>query len=261
MWASHKRPIESPKRIISLVPSQTELLYYLGLHEETVGITKFCVHPSDWLKHKKRIGGTKNPNLDLIRELKPDLIIANKEENNKGDVEILAIDFPVWFTDVKNINDTLGMIQDIGKLTLKTESSHILVSEIQEKLKQHFKNASSKKMKGVYLIWQDPYMTIGGDTYIHEMMNLAGIENVFEKEIRYPEISDLAEVMKNAELILLSSEPYPFSEKHVNQLKKLFPDKKILLVDGEMFSWYGPRLLESIPYLNNLNEQLNHIEH
>jgi ABC-type Fe3+-hydroxamate transport system substrate-binding protein len=104
-------------------------------------------------------------------------------------------------------------------------------------------------------------MTIGGDTYIHEMLNLAGIENVFEKEIRYPEISDLAEVMKESELILLSSEPYPFSEKHVNQLKMLFPDKKILLVDGEMFSWYGPRLLESIPYLNNLNEQLNHIEH
>ena len=109
MWASHKRSIENPKRIISLVPSQTELLYYLGLHEETVGITKFCVHPSDWLKHKKRIGGTKNPNLDLIRELKPDLIIANKEENNKGDVEILATDFPVWFTDVKNVNDTLDL--------------------------------------------------------------------------------------------------------------------------------------------------------
>jgi ABC-type Fe3+-hydroxamate transport system substrate-binding protein len=259
MWASLKRSIENPKKIISLVPSQTELLYYLGLHTETVGITKFCVHPSDWFHNKKRIGGTKNPNLELIRELNPDLIIANKEENNKGDVELLANDFPVWVTDVKNINDTFGMIDDIGKLTQKTELSHILISKIQEKLKQRFNNTSSRKLKGVYLIWQNPYMTIGGDTYIHEMLNLAGIENVFEKEIRYPEISDLTEIMKNAELILLSSEPYPFSEKHINHLKMLFPDKKILLVDGEMFSWYGPRLLASIPYLNNINEQLNHI--
>jgi len=260
MWASHKRSVENPKRIISLVPSQTELLYHLGLYTETVGITKFCVHPLDWFQNKKRIGGTKNPNLELIRELNPDLIIANKEENNKGDVELLANNFPVWVTDVKNINDTLGMIQDIGKLTQKTEISHKLVSEIQEKLKQNFNVTSSKKTKGVYLIWQDPYMTVGKDTYIHEMMNLAGIENVFEKEIRYPEINDLAEVMKNAEIILLSSEPYPFSEKHINHFKLLFPDKKILLVDGEMFSWYGPRLLSSIPYLKNLNEQLNQIE-
>lgn len=259
MWASHKRSIDNPKRIISLVPSQTELLSYLGLNTETVGITKFCVHPNDWVLHKKRIGGTKNPNLELIRELKPDLIIANKEENNKSDVENLANDFPVWVTDVKNINETLGMIKDIGKLTQKTECSNFLVTEILEKIKNN-PPLKAKKTKGVYLIWQDPYMTIGGDTYIHEMLDFAGVDNVFEKEIRYPELSDLVEVMKKSELVLLSSEPYPFSQKHVNHLNMLFPNKKILLVDGEMFSWYGPRLLESIPYLNNLNKRLNHIE-
>ena len=243
----------TPKRIISLVPSQTELLYYLGLEKETIGITKFCVHPQDWFKTKIRIGGTKTIKKENIDQLQPDLIIANKEENIKEQVEELAKDHPVWVTDVNNLNDALQMITDIGVLTRKTNEASELTASIKNKFSELKKLPTATcQLHTAYLIWRDPYMTIGGDTFINDMLNKCGFQNVFADKLRYPEITAVELQITNCQLLLLSSEPYPFKQKHIDELQTHLPDCKILLVDGEMFSWYGSRLLKAVQYFKNL---------
>lgn len=244
-------------RIISLVPSQTELLSYLGLEEEVIGITKFCVHPEKWFRNKTRVGGTKNLNLKTIDQLSPDLIIANKEENVKEQIEELAVKFDVWITDVNNLPDAIDMIMDIGKLTGQIESASVLALKIKEAFEELKNDFSDKrKIPTAYFIWKDPYMIAAGDTFINDMMNHCGLENIFSEKKRYPQIS-LEEIKeKKCELILLSSEPYPFRQKHKEEIEKQLPGIKTELVDGEMFSWYGNRLLKSVDYfqsfLNNL---------
>jgi len=242
-----------PKRIISLVPSQTELLYDLGLESETVGITKFCVHPQNWFKTKERIGGTKKLNPAKIKALDPDLIIANKEENVKEQVEELAQDYPVWLTDVNNLQDALQMIADIGRLTGKMERSDSIVKEITlnfEELAQQ--QTTNHKPKTAYLIWQKPYMTVGGDTFINNMLQHCGFENIFSCKTRYPEISIDELQTASCDLLLLSSEPYPFKQKHIDELSEQLPGTKIILADGEFFSWYGSRLLKAPAYFGEL---------
>lgn len=238
------------KRIISLVPSQTELLFDLGLEAETIGITKFCIHPSAWYKTKEKVGGTKTLQLNKIRNLKPDLIIANKEENVKDQIEELAKDFPIWLTDVNNLEDALQMINNIGALTGKKATSLTLAGQI----KQNFKKIKllPSPMRTSYLIWQKPYMTIGGDTFIHDMLYRCGFQNVFTGQNRYPQTTVSELITKNCELLLLSSEPYPFKQKHIDELSKLLPHTKIVLVDGEFFSWYGSRLIKAPQYFKNL---------
>jgi ABC-type Fe3+-hydroxamate transport system substrate-binding protein len=258
-----------PKRIISIVPSQTELLFDLGLQEEVIGITKFCVHPDEWFRNKKRVGGTKQLNLSLIRELHPDLIIANKEENSKEDIETLINEFPVWISDVKKLEDAYEMIEQVGKLVDRPEQSQELIARIKSNFTHQLplnngEKSSNVKPQTIYLIWKDPYMTVGGDTFINEMMNACGLQNVFENETRYPQvsISELssafaeasADKSVNCQLLLLSSEPYPFRQKHIEELQVLLPGTRILLVDGEMFSWYGSRLLHAPAYFSKLRE-------
>lgn len=244
-------------RIISLVPSQTELLFHLGLEKEVIGITKFCVHPEDWFRNKTRVGGTKNINFKTIHQLCPDLIIANKEENVKEQIEELAKMYNVWVTDVNDLSDAINMINDIGKLTGQTESASALALQINEEFERLRKISSSKRrIRTAYFIWKDPYMVAGGDTFINDMMRYCGFENVFSNQNRYPEIilQELKE--KNCQLILLSSEPYPFKEKHKKQIEKETPGIKIILVDGEMFSWYGSRLIKATEYFSELNYNL-----
>ena len=174
------------KRIVSLVPSQTELLWYLGLEDEVVGITKFCVHPAHWYKNKKRVGGTKDFHEAEILRLTPDLVIANKEENNKEQIEELAKHCPVWVTDVNDLEEAQKMIADIGSLTGKEKEAIGLIREVEGKFAKLKKNENSKG-KAIYLIWKDPYMTVGGDTFINAMMEKAGYENQFKSRSRYPE--------------------------------------------------------------------------
>jgi len=247
----------APKKIISLVPSQTELLHHLGLEEEVIGITKFCVHPTEWFRMKQRIGGTKNLAIKKIKELQPDLIIANKEENVQSQVEELAALYPVWVSDVNNLADALQMIEGIGTITNKETEARQLSTAIQSLFTQV--QSPGSKLRTTYLIWKDPYMTVGGDTFIHHLLKRAGFENIFATHQRYPVISidDLQKT--NCELLLLSSEPYPFKQKHIDELQALLPTTKILLVDGEMFSWYGSRLLKSPAYFNSLHQQIKSI--
>jgi ABC-type Fe3+-hydroxamate transport system substrate-binding protein len=244
-----------PKRIISLVPSQTELLHYLGLETETVGITKFCIHPAAWFHNKTRVGGTKAVNIKLVQQLKPDVIIANKEENVKEQVEELAKDHAVLVTDVNNLEDALKMIRDIAELTGKTKKAFLLADEIITRF-NHLGSqppTTNPKPQTAYLIWRDPYMTVGGDTFINDMLLKCGLDNVFANRVRYPEISVSELRTANCKLILLSSEPYPFKEKHIDELSKQLPGCKIILADGEMFSWYGSRLLLAPEYFIELS--------
>ncbi len=243
----------APKRIISLVPSQTALLHSLGLDEEVIGITKFCIHPREWFDNKTRIGGTKALNIDKIIELQPDLIIANKEENVKDQVEMLAEKFPVWMTDVNNLDDAIQMITDIGSLTHKNNEADKINSRIFESFSS-IKN-TEKQIPAAYLIWKNPYMTIGGDTFIHDMMDKAGFSNVFGQKKRYPEISIEQLRESGCKMILLSSEPYPFKEKHIEELEAELPDVKAVIADGEMFSWYGSHLLSSPGYFSELYQK------
>ncbi|MEJ8844161.1 helical backbone metal receptor [Lacibacter sp. H375] len=250
-----------PQRIISLVPSLTELLFDLVLHDEVIGITKFCVHPEEWFRNKTRIGGTKQLNLPLIESLKPDLVIASKEENVKEQVEAVQQFCPVYCSDVSNLQDSYEVIEHLGFLTDRPAKAQELINKIQNSfLELPF---ITKPIKATYLIWQEPYMTVGGDTFINHMMQLAGFENVFASEQRYPAVT-VEELMKrDVEAVLFSSEPFPFKQKHIdafiqewmqqNRLQQL-PVCKI--VDGELFSWYGSRTLYAPEYFMKLRESL-----
>lgn len=245
---------DSPNRIISLVPSQTELLFDLGLDKEVVGITKFCIHPEIWFRSKPRVGGTKQVKMEIIQQLEPDLIIANKEENVKEQVEELAKKYPVWISDIHSLGDALVMIREIGLLTGKQATAQKITRQINENFLAL--TPTHYRLKTCYLIWKDPYMTVGGDTFIHNMLETAGFENVFSTRKRYPVIS-IDELKKSGcELLLLSSEPYPFQQKHMDELQQQLPDTRIILADGEMFSWYGSRLLKAPAYFTSLRNQL-----
>lgn len=236
-----------PQRIISLVPSQTELLVDLGLEDRLVGVTKFCVHPAHLRKNKTVIGGTKNYRFELIDELQPDLIIGNKEENEREGIERLAEKHPVWMSDIVDLKDSLRMISDVGKITATEKQAEELVSTIQSS----FDKPLPRKGRAVYLIWDNPKMAVGHKTFIDAMLGFAGYENAVQAE-RYPMIEERDLVALSPEYILLSSEPFPFREKHAQELRTLLPQSKILLVDGEMFSWYGSRLLHAMDYFRRL---------
>jgi ABC-type Fe3+-hydroxamate transport system substrate-binding protein len=247
-----------PQRIISLVPSQTELLADLRLEKEVIGITKFCIHPESWFRSKIRIGGTKQFSFEKIAALNPDLIIGNKEENEQEQIEALMKLYPVWMSDIKTLEDAEVMIKSVGELTGKKSEGEIFAEKIKSQF-DIFKNQISgfKKRRVAYFIWKNPWMVAGENTFIDHLLKLCGWENVFTgMKSRYPEISlqDLFE--KSPELILLSSEPYPFKEKHVAELNVVLPDAKILTVDGELFSWYGTRLLHSPSYFLDLMNSL-----
>ena len=232
------------KKIVSLVPSQTELLYDLGLENSIIGITKFCVHPNHFLKEKTIIGGTKNVHYDKIKNLNPDVIIANKEENTKEIITELSKICPVWTTDIVDINDNQKMIEDFGNLFEKQTESLNLISKINDLLNQISIQNESKKIKKVaYFIWANPYMVAASGTFINDMLRLDNLENVFANQSRYPEIqlSDLSQI-KDLDLIYLSSEPFPFKEKHALEIQKFAPNAKVVFVDGELYSWHGSRI-------------------
>lgn len=241
---------ETPKRIISIVPSQSEFLWDIGLQNQLVGITKFCIHPKEMYTSVTRVGGTKKLNIEKIRELKPDLIIGNKEENEKEQIEQLQKEFNVWMSDIYNFDDSFAMMQSLGEITGKREEADNWVSKIKSELIP-IKNIFPKK-KVLYFIWKDPYMIAAGNTFIDHVLNYIGLENAANQLQRYPEMSE--EVLKNIEpeVCFLSSEPYPFKEKDIEDINRILPDCKIKIMDGEVFSWYGSRLHDLPAYLKKL---------
>lgn len=238
----------TPKRIISLVPSQTELLADLGLEEQVVGITKFCIYPPSWRKTKTIIGGTKNFHIDTIHRLKPDLIIGNKEENYEEGIVTLRETYPVWLSDIVTLEDARQMIQGIGALTARQQEAAAIVHRIDTAFTT-IRPLPPKRV--VYLIWRDPWMAAGPGTFIDTLLSRLGWVNAVQQP-RYPVLTPATLAALQADYILLSSEPYPFREKHVAELQQLCPATRCILVDGEMFSWYGSRLIQAPAYFNSL---------
>ncbi|MCW3161260.1 ABC transporter substrate-binding protein [Chryseobacterium oryctis] len=240
-------------KIISLVPSITETLFDLGLTEnEIIGRTKFCIHPNEKVKNITTIGGTKNINIDKIKSLQPDLIIANKEENIKEQVESLMKNFKVIVTNIETIEDNYYLLKNLGNIFNKEEKAQLFNIKIYDIFNQI---KTDSKIKVAYLIWKKPYMTIGHDTFIHKILEEIGFVNIFKDKTRYPEIQ--VEDLNEADIIMLSSEPYPFKEEHFKELNQIYPEKKIMLVDGEAFSWYGTHIAKCENYYKNLLTEIN----
>lgn len=243
-------------KIVSLVPSITEALFDLGLTEnEVVGRTKFCIHPEHKIKNVAVIGGTKNINIDKIKALQPDLILANKEENVKDQVEALMADCKVMVTHVETIEDNYYLLKNLGKLFGKEERAQAFNLKIYDILNQ---TKLDTPVKAAYLIWKNPYMTVGKDTFIHRILSEIGFENVFKDKTRYPQIE--AEDLAEADVIMLSSEPFPFKEKHIEELRIVYPDKKIMIVDGEAFSWYGTHIAKCENYFKELISEIHSVQ-
>ncbi|TCC92003.1 cobalamin-binding protein [Pedobacter frigiditerrae] len=246
-----------PKRIVSIVPSQTELLFDLGLDDEVVGITKFCIHPIEKFAAKTKVGGTKKLLIEKIRDLKPDLIIGNKEENTQGEVELLMQEFPVWMSDIYNLEDAIKTITQIGELVNREPEAAYLNHLITAGFTDLQTLAVEKNINQTvaYLIWKDPYMFAGRNTFIDDVLRKIGLQNVIEQS-RYPELNLSQLQTLNPQLIFLSSEPYPFKQKHIDEIQSSLPNAKVMLVDGEMFSWYGSRLVKAVNYLFHLQDEL-----
>lgn len=245
---------QKPVRIISLVPSQTELLFDLGLEQETVGITKFCVRPDSWFREKKRVGGPKSVNLETVRALQPDLVLANKEENIREEIMAIAESCPVWTSDISTLDQAIDMISAVGEMTHTSSRA----SDIIHRIRAGFAGLQINvpPVKTAYFIWQEPYMVAGGDTFISDMMQQCGLENIFGSQNRYPIVTVEEILQSGCECVLLSSEPFPFKETHQAALQKLLPGINVLLADGEMFSWYGSRLVLAPGYFKSLRAVL-----
>lgn len=243
-----------PQRIVSLVPSQTELLFDLGLADRVVGLTKFCIHPQPQVKQKTIVGGTKDFRFEVIDALKPDLIIGNKEENYQEGIVQLQQKYPVWMSDIYTLEDALQMIQQVGQLTGTAAKAAELVRDINirfKKLKPLLPTIST-----AYFIWRKPYMAVGSQNIIDYIMQRCGFANAFADLARYPEITPELLQKSNPKLLLLSSEPYPFKERHMAEFQALCPHALVKVVDGEMFSWYGSRLLQAPAYLQQVIEEV-----
>ena len=244
-----------PFRIISVVPSITELLFSLGLDDQIAGTTVYCIHPPEAFE-KAKIGGTKKISIDKIRNLKPDLIIAEKSENNKENILKIAKEFPVYVFDIHNFDDAVKMIFTTGNLTNKRAEARILAEKIIAKFMSL--NCSDKRKNVFFPVWRKPLITVNGDTFINSMLEFCGLKNIFaDKKQNYPQI-ELSELRQNCpEIILLPSEPCEFNEKDKDFFAKICPKSKIFLVDGEMFAWYGSRMLFAADYFAKLYKKIS----
>lgn len=236
---------------MSLVPSITEWLFDVGLGDRVVGITKFCVRPDAWFRSKTRVGGTKNPSIDRVLALNPDLVLANKEENDQPSIDILKAQVPVWVSDIKNTSDAVEMMSNLGKL--------LECGPMAERINKGILSANStlklEVKTAVYAVWNEPFMLAGNDTFIHHMMELGGFKNLVD-QARYPMLDPEQLASLKPDVILLPCEPFPFSEKHLPTVQTTFPDAKLMLVDGEIFSWYGSRMLHAARYFEAMREGL-----
>jgi ABC-type Fe3+-hydroxamate transport system substrate-binding protein len=242
-----------PRRIVSLVPSLTELLADLGLGEAVVGLTRFCVRPPGWKASRTVVGGTKNVRADRVAALRPDLVLANREENVREQVEALAAVAPVYVTDVPTVDASLDMIRAVGALTDRADAARALA---QETAAAFAGLDEAPPLRAAYLIWRDPWMTVGADTLIHDVMRRGGLVNVFGHTTRYPAVSGADLAAARPGVLLLSSEPFPFRDAHLDEARTLVPGARAALVDGEAFSWFGSRLRHTPSVLRSLRATL-----
>ena len=232
-----------PRRLVSLVPSITEFLVDLGLRDRLVGCTKFCVHPEGLRRDIQVIGGTKTPKPELIRALAPDLVIANQEENRREDVEAIREFAPVWVSRVRTLIEAEQLNDALGKLFNREGFAAVVNCRNEDRIR----TVATDHGTALYLIWKDPYMSVGGDTFIHDVLTRCGYQNLLSERTRYPELSEEELQVLNPAHLLLSSEPFPFRAEHLERMQELCPEAEVRLVNGEFFSWYGSRIGKTRP--------------
>jgi len=251
-----------PRRIVSLIPSTTEILCRLGLGDALVGITVYCVEPRDVVRGKTRIGGEKNPDLEKIRALAPDLVVANIEENRREDIDRLrAWSIPVWVTYPRTVAEGIQLVGELGELTDAEARARELVRDLESLYARAERAGAHRPPVAVfYPIWRGPYMTINGDTYIHDMLRVCGARNIFaDRPERYPTVTLDEMAARRPAVILLPDEPFRFRRAHLADFEvytevPAVRDGRIHLVDGKPFSWHGPRIAEALRTLPGLIE-------
>ncbi len=248
------RPVAGTPRIVSLVPSLTELLCDLGLADNVVGRTGFCIHPRDVVRHIPKLGGTKDVDVESLRALRPTHVIVNIDENRRELVAALeGSGAQLFVTHPVAPDDNLALFDSLGFVFRREREAAALAQRYTAARRRLGRFAQAPAENVLYLIWRDPWMTVGTDTYISHMLGLVNwTTQPREAEPRYPSIA-LADYAGRVDRVLLSSEPYPFRDKHLGEVRAVVGDDvPVELVDGEMLSWYGSRAIAGIDYLGQL---------
>jgi ABC-type Fe3+-hydroxamate transport system substrate-binding protein len=247
--------VDSPQRIVCLCPSLTETLFAIGAGDRVVGRTRYCIHPEAGVADVATVGGTKKVDVEAVAALEPDLVIAEKEENTQAEVDALGSRWPVFVTDVVDFSSALRAVEDLGELVGCARAASRLTERIRAKF--DLIQPLSPPIRAAYFIWRHPTRTAGGETYINAVLGRCGFENVCAGIAgRYPEVTIESLLDLGVALVLLSSEPFPFDEGHAREMKGLLPGVEVITVDGEMFCWYGARMIRAAEYLRGLVRRL-----
>ncbi|TFG93897.1 MAG: ABC transporter substrate-binding protein [Myxococcales bacterium] len=253
------KPERLPDRIVSLVPSLTEALFALGLGDRVVGATDWCVHPADALALVPRVGGTKDPDLAAIAKLRPELVIANREENTRRTVvQLEAARIPVWVTYPRTVAEGARLLRELALLGGRSAELDRVVGPVEQAVEGALREVPSERVRVFCPIWKDPWMAVGADTYAHDLIELCGGRNVFGRveTRRYPIVREAEIVAAAPEVILLPDEPYAFGAEHAVALRALpvpaAASGRIHCVDGTLLTWYGPRIRRAIELLRSL---------
>jgi ABC-type Fe3+-hydroxamate transport system substrate-binding protein len=244
-------------RIVSLCPSLTELVFDLGAGDALIGRTKFCVHPAERVEAVEKVGGTKNPKIDRIIELAPDLVLMNEEENRKEDADALqAAGIRVHSSMPRTATETAGMVRSIGIALGRSSQAEPIAADIERRTDRVRREASRHPpIRYACLIWREPIMTLNDDTFIAGLLSLPGGQNVFgDSPERYPTVT--VEQLHDADplVVLLPNEPFPFQAKHADELsaQARLPRERFKLADGELLSWHGSRTPRGIDYAEQI---------
>lgn len=246
-------PVASPRRIVSLVPSLTEALFDLGLGARVVGVTDWCVHPAEPVAGLPKVGGTKDTDVAAVVALRPDLVIANHEENTARTVrKLAAAGIPVWVTYPRTVQDGAALLRQLAALGASAEAIRTVVEPVEAAVAEAERTLPARPVRVFCPVWREPWMSVGADTYAHAMLALSGGANVFaeRRERRYP-IVTLAELAAAApDVILLPDEPYAFGPRDVAELRALCA--RVHCIDGTWVSWYGARIRPALAALRRL---------
>lgn len=245
---------EPPKRVVSLIPSITEALFDLGAGEAIAGVSNYCIHPAEGVKNKIKVGGQKNPDMGKIKAIHPDLIILNMEENKPEHIKFLSQHYTTWVTYPRLFRDAENLLMQLGKVFDAESRASVYADKIRISSKQ-LSSIRRRKIKTMYLIWRNPWMSINRDTFIHNVLELHHMENVYAKrDKRYFEVTAQDIEDADPDIIILPDEPYHFREKHKSEFSHLsvsaVKNSRIFLADGTYFCWYGTRTARASQYIH-----------
>jgi ABC-type Fe3+-hydroxamate transport system substrate-binding protein len=244
-------------RIVSLCPSLTELVFDLGRGADLVGITRWCVHPAAGVAEIEKVGGTKDPDLERILALRPDLVLLNEEENRSEDARALAASGVRYHASMpRSPEETAAMVRSIAAALDSKEAGTKIAAEIEARSARVRRQAAgAPPVRFAYLVWRKPWMSVNADTFAHSLLAQAGGINLFaDRKERYPEIEARDLTAGRADLVLLSTEPFPFRRRHVEELAREtgLPGESFAIADGELLSWHGSRTPDGIDYAASL---------